>query len=69
MDCLLFSIFACIAEFERELIRSGLAAAPNGKRLGRSRTGQVARLHASGASWREISEQLKIGVGIACRVF
>ena len=75
---LVFGIFASIAEFERELIRSrvrsGLAAAKaKGKRLGRPRTGvdvaQVARLRASGASWREISEQMGIGVGTACRAF
>lgn len=75
---LVFGIFASIAEFERELIRSrvrsGLAAAKaKGKRLGRPRTGvdvaQVARLRASGASWREVSEQMGIGVGTACRAF
>jgi len=75
---LVFGIFASIAEFERELIRSrvrsGLAAAKaKGKRLGRPRTGvdaaQVARLRASGASWREISEEMGIGVGTACRAF
>lgn len=75
---LVFGIFASIAEFERELIRSrvrsGLAAAKaKGKRLGRPRTGvdvaQVARLRASGASWREVSERLGVGVGTACRAF
>jgi DNA invertase Pin-like site-specific DNA recombinase len=75
---LVFGIFASIAEFERELIRSrvrsGLAAAKaKGKRLGRPRTGvdaaQVVRLRAAGASWREVSERLGVGVGTACRAF
>src|SRR5690349_9791600 len=69
---LVFGIFASIAEFERELIRSrvrsGLAAArAKGKRLGRPRTNvdatQIAQLRASGASWRQISARLGIGVG------
>jgi len=75
---LVFGIFASIAEFERELIRgrviSGLAAAQaRGVRLGRPRTNvdaaQIASLRASGASWREISDELGIGVGTACRAF
>ena len=73
---LVFGIFASIAEFERELIRSrvrsGLAAAKaQGKQLGRPRTvvnaAQVAALRASGASWRVISQQLGVGVGTASR--
>jgi DNA invertase Pin-like site-specific DNA recombinase len=73
---LVFGIFASIAEFERELIRgrviSGLAAAQaRGVRLGRPRTSvdadQIASLRASGASWREVAEQMGIGVGTACR--
>jgi DNA invertase Pin-like site-specific DNA recombinase len=73
---LVFGIFASIAEFERELIRSrvrsGLAAAKSkGKRLGRPRTAvdakQVASLRASGVSWKVISRELGIGVGTACR--
>lgn len=75
---LVFGIFASIAEFERELIRgrviSGLAAArAPGARLGRPRTSvdatQIARLRATGAPWRQISEQLGVGVGTACRAF
>jgi DNA invertase Pin-like site-specific DNA recombinase len=73
---LVFGIFASIAEFERELIRSrvrsGLASAKaKGKKLGRPRTmvdsTQVAALRATGASWRVISRELGIGVGTACR--
>lgn len=61
---LVFGIFASIAEFERELIRSrvrsGLVAArAKGKKLGRPRTvvdaEQVATLRAAGASWQVIS--------------
>ena len=73
---LMFQIIGAMAEFERALIqervRAGLKSArARGKRLGRPRTevdaAQVARLRASGASWREVSEQMGIGVGTACR--
>jgi DNA invertase Pin-like site-specific DNA recombinase len=73
---LVFGIFASIAEFERELIRgrviSGLAAAvARGVRLGRpKRTVDAARvvaLRSAGASWREVAEQMRIGVGTAVR--
>ena len=73
---LVFGIFASIAEFERELIRgrviSGLAAAQaRGVRLGRPRTvvdaAQIASLRASGTSWRDISNQLGVGIGTCCR--
>jgi len=73
---LVFGIFASIAEFERELIRSrvrsGLASAKaKGKKVGRPRIAvdakQVATLRAAGVSWRVISEQLGIGIGTAVR--
>lgn len=73
---LVFGIFASLSEFERELIRSrvrsGLAAArARGKRLGRPRTNvdadQIAQLRASGASWRQVSERLGLGVGTVRR--
>lgn len=73
---LVFGIFASIAEFERELIRSrvrsGLAAArAKGKRLGRPRTTvdaeKIAQRRAAGASWREIAEEMGIGTGTAIR--
>ena len=73
---LVFGIFASIAEFERELIRSrvrsGLAAArAKGKRLGRPRTAvdaeKIAQRRAAGASWREIAEEMGIGTGTAVR--
>src|SRR6266849_780257 len=71
---LVFGIFASIAEFERELIRdrvrSGLAAAKaKGKRIGRPRKvvdgAKIARLRASGASWRTIARRLGVSVGTA----
>src|SRR5579883_2525421 len=75
---LVFGIFASIAEFERELIRSrvrsGLAAAKaKGKRLGRPRTvvdaAQVVRLRASGASWQRVADEMGCGVGTAYRAY
>src|ERR1022692_161518 len=75
---LMFQIIGAMAEFERSLIqervRAGLRnAQARGVRLGRPCTSvdaaQIARLRASGSSWREISEQMGIGVGTACRAF
>jgi DNA invertase Pin-like site-specific DNA recombinase len=75
---LMFQVIGAMAQFElaltQERVRSGLAAArARGITLGRPRTkvdaAQIARLRASGASWREISDQLGIGVGTACRAF
>ena len=74
---LLFHIFAAIAEFERELTRerviSGLAhARARGVTLGRPRrivdASRIAALRASGASWREISRQLGVGLATLYRV-
>jgi DNA invertase Pin-like site-specific DNA recombinase len=73
---LMFQIIGAMAEFERSLIqervRAGLRnAQARGVRLGRPRTvvdaDQIARLRASGASWREVAEQMRVGVGTAVR--
>lgn len=73
---LVFGLFASIAEFERELIRSrvrsGLAVArAKGKRLGRPRrtvdTEKIAQRRAAGASWRDIAGEMGIGTGTAVR--
>jgi DNA invertase Pin-like site-specific DNA recombinase len=73
---LVFSIFASIAEFERELIRdrvrSGLASAKaKGKRLGRPRvvvdSKKIASLPGAGDSWAKIGETLGIGEGTVRR--
>jgi DNA invertase Pin-like site-specific DNA recombinase len=73
---LVFGIFASIAEFERELIRSrvrsGLAAArAKGKRLGRPRrvvdVSRVAALRAQGFGWKRIAADLGVGVGTVIR--
>jgi DNA invertase Pin-like site-specific DNA recombinase len=73
---LMFQVIGAMAEFERSLIqervRAGLRnAVARGVRLGRPRTvvdsDLIARLRASGASWREVAEQMRIGVGTAVR--
>jgi DNA invertase Pin-like site-specific DNA recombinase len=75
---LMFQIIGAMAEFERSLIqervRAGLRnAVARGVRLGRPKVtvdaAQIASLRASGASWRQISEQLGVGVGTVCRAF
>jgi DNA invertase Pin-like site-specific DNA recombinase len=69
---LMFQIIAAMSEFERALIqervRAGLQNAKRkGKQLGRPRVvvdvDRVAALRRSGASWKAISEKLKIGIG------
>jgi DNA invertase Pin-like site-specific DNA recombinase len=71
---LMFQVIGAMSEFERSLIqervRAGLRnAVARGVRLGRPRTlanaEEIARLRASGASWREVAEQMGIGVGTA----
>jgi DNA invertase Pin-like site-specific DNA recombinase len=73
---LVFGIFASIAEFERELIRSrvrsGLAAArTRGKRLGRPRAvvdvEKISALRRSGASWATVCRQTGLSKGTAQR--
>jgi DNA invertase Pin-like site-specific DNA recombinase len=73
---LVFGIFASIAEFERELIRSrvrsGLAAArARGKQIGRPRVfidrSKIASLRADGLSWAKIAEKLGVGEGTVYR--
>ena len=73
---LVFGIFASIAEFERELIRSrvrsGLAAArAKGKRLGRPRiivdVRKIAVLRKSGASWATVCQETGLSKGTAQR--
>ena len=75
---LVFGIFASIAEFERELIRSrvrsGLAAArAKGKRLGRPKVGvdssRIVTLRHAGRSWREITKETGWTKGTVQRAF
>lgn len=73
---LMFQIIGAMAEFERSLIqervKAGLRnARAKGKKLGRPRVAvdesSVAALRASGASWREIARELKVGMGTVRR--
>lgn len=75
---LVFGIFASIAEFERELIRSrvrsGLAAArARGKCLGRPKvtvdSARIVTLRQAGYSWKEITLQTGWTKGTAQRSF
>src|ERR1700682_6531926 len=74
---LVFGIFASIAEFERELIRSrvrsGVAAArARGQRLGRPKRiidpTRIAALRGQGIGWKAIAKQLGCGVSTVLRV-
>jgi DNA invertase Pin-like site-specific DNA recombinase len=75
---LVFGIFASIAEFERELIRSrvrsGLAAArAKGKRLGRPQVviadrSRICVLRAEGMSWAEIAREVGCSARTARRI-
>src|ERR1700726_4368950 len=73
---MVFTVLGAVAELERSLIvervRAGLRNAKlNGKRLGRPRVAvdaaEIARLRASGASWRTITRQLGTSAGTAKR--
>ncbi len=73
---LMFQIIGAMAEFERSLIqervRAGLRnARAKGKRLGRPRAivdaAEIAGLRASGASWRAVARELRVGEGTARR--
>ena len=75
---MIFTVLGAVAELERSLIaervRAGLRnARAKGKKLGRPRVAvnaaQVARLRASGASWRAISTELRLSAGTAKRAF
>ena len=72
-----FTVFAAIAEFERELIRervrSGMAhAKAQGKRVGRPaaklNAAEIAALRAQGLTWREVSSRLGAGVSTCKRI-
>jgi DNA invertase Pin-like site-specific DNA recombinase len=74
---LVFGIFASIAEFEKELLRSrvcsGLAAArAKGKRLGRPRVfadaQKITELRKEGLSWKKIAKRLGVGEGTGWRM-
>lgn len=66
---LMYQLISAFSEYEREIIasrvRAGMAAAKaRGKQFGRPRVavdaGRIAKLRASGASWREIERNLGV---------
>ena len=74
---LMFQIIGAMAEFERSLIqervRAGLRnARGKGKKLGRPRVSidenEIKALRDSGASWRTIAAELRVGVGTVHRI-
>lgn len=74
---LMFHVISAMAEFERDLtierVRAGLQhARSKGKRLGRPTKGiepaKVLALRAQGQTWREIADELEIGVATAHRI-
>jgi DNA invertase Pin-like site-specific DNA recombinase len=75
---LVFGIFASIAEFERELIRSrvrsGTAQArAKGRRVGRPRRevdlNRLNTLRSAGCSWRTIADELGVAVSVAFKAY
>jgi DNA invertase Pin-like site-specific DNA recombinase len=76
-DLFAYGIFASIAEFERELIRSGVrsgvaAARARGQRLDRPRVildaRRIAVLRTQGLGWKKIARQLGCGVSTVLRI-
>jgi DNA invertase Pin-like site-specific DNA recombinase len=77
MGKMVFTVLGAVAELERSLIvervKAGLRnARAKGKRLGRPRrivdVSRIAALRSKGITWREIAEQLGVGVGTLYRV-
>jgi DNA invertase Pin-like site-specific DNA recombinase len=74
---MIFTVLGAVAELERSLIvervKAGLRnARAKGKKLGRPRAevreSQVESLRASGASWRTIAKEMRVGVGTVHRI-
>jgi DNA invertase Pin-like site-specific DNA recombinase len=73
---MVFTVLGAVAELERSLIAERVKARlrnakAKGKRLGRPRTvvdaSRIAKLRASGASWRDICEETSLSKGTAQR--